>query len=219
MNNVIKYKLAEIRIRQKNNKIKIGNKLLYKEKIMELHEIQEIVKQRLSEKRYNHSVCVMERCEELANKFNINIEIAKKVGIAHDIAKELSVEEKLEYVNKNNIKIDEIEKENTGLLHAKIGADIAIKELGFTKEMGEAIKAHTTGFPDMSILAKILFIADRTSKERNFPDINLLNEILEKNIDEAVLYIIDKKIQLQIEKKQSMHPNSIIARNEILKII
>jgi len=186
---------------------------------MEIYEIQEIVKQKLSEKRYNHSVCVMERCEELAKKFNVDLDTAKKVGIAHDIAKELTAEEKLEYVKKNNINIDEIEAENTGLLHAKIGSDIAIKEFGFTYEMGEAIKAHTTGLPEMTLLSKILFIADRTSRERNFPDINLLNEILEKNIDEAVLYIIDKKIQLQIEKKQSMHPNSIIARNEILKMI
>ncbi len=186
---------------------------------MKLENIQEIVKQRLSEKRYHHSLCVMERCEELAKKFDVDLNIAKMVGIAHDIAKELTAEEKLEYVEKNNINIDEIEKENTGLLHAKIGSDIAIKEFGFTQEMGDAIRAHTTGLPDMTLLSKILFIADRTSKERNFPDIDLLNKILEKNIDEAVLYIIDKKIQLQIEKKQSMHPNSIIARNEILKII
>ena len=68
---------------------------------MELHEIQEIVKKRLSEKRYHHSVCVMERCEELANIFNIDLDIAKKIGIAHDIAKELTAEEKLEYVEKN----------------------------------------------------------------------------------------------------------------------
>ena len=186
---------------------------------MKLEEVQEIVKNKLSEKRYYHSLCVMERCEELANKFNYDIEIAKKVGIAHDIAKELTEEEKLKYVKENNIEIDEIEKENTSLLHAKIGADIAIKALGFTLEMADAIKAHTTGLPNMSLLAKILFISDRTSKERNFPDIDLLNEILEKNINEAVLYIIDKKIQLQIERKKSMHPNSIIARNEILKLI
>jgi len=186
---------------------------------MELNEIQEIVKQRLSEKRYHHSVCVMERCEELAKKFNIDVNIAKKIGIAHDIAKELTAEEKLEYIEENNINIDEIERENTGLLHAKIGADISIKELKFSEEMANAIKAHTTGLSDMTLLSKILFIADRTSKERNFPDIDFLNQILEKNINEAVLYIIDKKIQLQIEKKQSMHPNSIIARNEILKMI
>ena len=60
--------------------------------------------------------------------------------------------------------------------------------------MSYAIKAHTTGLPQMDMLSKILFIADRTSKERNFPDIEYLNSILEEGIDKAVLYILDKKI-------------------------
>ena len=56
---------------------------------MRLEEIQNEIKNRLSEKRYYHSVCVMERCEELAERFKYDIETAKKVGISHDIAKEL----------------------------------------------------------------------------------------------------------------------------------
>jgi len=184
---------------------------------MELEKIIEIVSKELSEKRFYHSKCVMERCIEIAKKFKFNEDIAAKVGIAHDIAKEMPSEEKIKYAEKNNIKIDEIEFENPTLLHAKIGSDIAIKELGFTEEMGQAIRAHTTGIPGMSMLDKILFIADRTSKERDFPDIEYLNNLLEENIDKAVLYIIDKKISLQIEKKAIMHPDSIIARNYIIK--
>jgi len=184
---------------------------------MKLEEIIEVVKARLSEKRFHHSYCVMERCVELAKKFNIDIEIAAKVGIAHDIAKEIETEEKIKYAEKNNIKIDEIERENPTLLHAKIGADIAIKKLGFTEEMGQAIRAHTTGIENMSLLDKVLFIADRTSSEREFPDIEYLNNLLEESIDKAVLYIIDKKIMLQIEKGAVMHPDSIIARNYLLK--
>ena len=159
----------------------------------------------------------MNRCIELAKKFNVNVEIAAKVGIAHDIAKEITNEEKLKYVEENNIEIDEIERENPTLLHSKIGADIAIKEFGFTEEMGQAIRAHTTGITNMSLLDKILFIADRTSIERGFPDIEYLNSLLEESLDKAVLYIIDKKIMLQIEKKAAMHPDSIIARNYLLK--
>lgn len=168
---------------------------------MELEEIKKIVKQRLSEKRFYHCECVMNRSIELAKKFGVDVETAAKVGIAHDIAKEMSNENKLKYVEENNIEIDDVERENPTLLHAKIGADIAIKELGFTKEMGQAIRAHTTGIINMSLLDKILFIADRTSSERGFSDIEYLNSLLEKGIDEAVLYIIDKKIMLQIERK------------------
>lgn len=184
---------------------------------MELKEIEQIVQTKLSEKRFYHSQCVMERAKELAKKFGYDIEIAKKVGIAHDIAKEVPNEEKLKYVKENNIKIDEIECENPTLLHAKIGENIAIKELGFTEEMGQAIRAHTTGIPNMTLLDKILFIADRTSSERGFSDVDYLNKLLDESIDKAVLYIIDKKIMLQIEKKATIHPNSIIARNWILK--
>jgi len=184
---------------------------------MDLEQIIEIVRTRLSEKRFYHSKCVMERSIEIAKKFDEETEIAEKVGIEHDIEKEKSSEDKLKYVEKNNIQIDEIERENPTLLHAKIGKDIAIKELGFTEEMGQAIRAHTTGITNMSMLDKILFIADRTSRERGFPDIEYLNNLLEESIDKAVLYIIDKKIMLQIEKKASMHPDSIIARNYLLK--
>ena len=184
---------------------------------MSLDDIIEIVRTRLSEKRFYHSECVMNRIIELAKKFNVDVDIAAKVGIAHDIAKEISSEDKLKYVEENNIEIDNIERENPTLLHAKIGEDIAIKELCFTKEMGQAIRAHTTGITNMSLLDKILFIADRTSIERGFPDIEYLNSLLNESIDKAVLYIIDKKIMLQIEKKATMHPDSIIARNYLLK--
>lgn len=186
---------------------------------MKLEEIKEVVKKSLSEKRFHHSECVMKRCIEIAVKLNYDTETAAKVGIAHDIAKEMLPEDKIKYAQDNNIRIDDIERENTSLLHAKIGEDIAIKKLGFTREMGQAIRAHTTGIPNMSLLDKILFIADRTSEERGFPDIPYINKLIEKNIDEAVLYIMDKKILLQIEKKATMHPDSVIARNYLLKTI
>ena len=173
---------------------------------MELNKIQEYIKSKLSEKRYYHSICVMERSRDLALKFGVDIQIAEKIGIAHDVAKEMTEEEKLNYV-----------KENTGLLHAKIGKDIAIKEFGFTESMGQAIANHTTGNKDMDIYSKILFIADRTSKDRKFEDLEYLNELVDKKgIDEAVLYILDKKIKLQIEKRASIHINGIIARNFLL---
>lgn len=184
---------------------------------MRLEEIQIEIKNRLSEKRYYHSVCVMERCEEIARKFEYDIETAKKVGISHDIAKELTDEEKLKYCKENNIEVDDMEKQSISILHAKIGAHMVKELFGFDEKMSYAIKAHTTGLPQMDMLSKILFIADRTSKERNFPDIEYLNELLEEGIDKAVLYILDKKIELQLIKKANIHINTIITRNEILK--
>ena len=184
---------------------------------MKIEQIQNEIKNRLSEKRYYHSVCVMERCEELARKFEFDIETAKKVGISHDIAKELTDEEKIKYCVKNSIEVDEMEKKNISLLHAKIGAHMVEELFGFTAQMSQAIRAHTTGLPKMDMLSKILFIADRTSRERNFPDINYLNGLLEEGIDKAVLYILDKKIELQLSKKSNIHLNTVITRNELLE--
>ena len=186
---------------------------------MELEEIQEYVKNTLSEKRYNHSVGVMERAKELAIKFGADVETCAKIGIAHDIAKEIPEEEKLKYCEENNIEVDEIEKINPTLLHAKIGKDIAIKKFGFTESMGQARANHTTGNKDMDLYSKILFIADRTSKDRNFEDLEYLKSLEDIGIDEAVLYILDKKIELQIKKKAQIHLNGIIARNSLLKEI
>lgn len=186
---------------------------------MELKEIEKYIKENLSEKRYYHSMCVMERSRELAKKYGANVEIAEKIGMAHDVAKEMTEEEKLKYVKENNIEIDDIERENTGLLHAKIGKDISIKKFEFNESMGQAIANHTTGNKDMDIYSKILFIADRTSKDRNFEDLEYLNELANKGIDEAVLYILDKKIELQLKKKASIHINGIIARNYLLQFI
>ena len=182
-----------------------------------IEKIEEYVKNTLSEKRYNHSRCVMERAIELAKKYGADEETCAKIGVAHDIAKEMTEEEKLKYVEKNNIEIDDIERINTGLLHAKIGKDIAIKKFGFTKSMGDAIANHTTGNSNMDIYSKILFIADRTSADRNFEDLEYLKSLEDKGIDEAVLYILDKKIELQLKKKATIHPNGIIARNYLLE--
>ena len=131
---------------------------------MDIAKIQEYVKQNLSEKRYYHSICVMERCAELAKHYGEDIEEAKKVGLAHDIAKEIKEKEKLKYAKENGLEIDSIEWEKPGLLHGKIGADIAKKKFKFNKKMCQAIKYHTTGGSKMTMLDKILYVSDAIRK-------------------------------------------------------
>lgn len=127
---------------------------------MTILELETILKNTLSEKRYYHSICVMQKCEELAEIYGIDKEIAKKVGLVHDIAKEMSDEEKQSYAEKNQIPVNEVEQKHVGLLHAKIGADIAKKEFHFSEEMCKAIRLHTTGGQGMQLLDKILYVAD-----------------------------------------------------------
>lgn len=129
---------------------------------MDIEIIKDRVKEVLSERRYNHSLEVMKRCEELAIIYGVDVEKAKKVGLAHDIAKEMKIDEIMQIVKENNIHLDEIEMQNPGLWHAKIGAVICKNEFGFTQDMVEAVENHTTAKEGMDLLSKILFVADAT---------------------------------------------------------
>lgn len=129
---------------------------------MDIEVIKNRLKQTLSEKRYNHSIEVMKRCRELAEIYGEDAKKTELVGLAHDIAKELKIDEIMKIVKENNVKLDEIEIQNPGLMHAKIGAVICKNELGFTQDMVEAVENHTTGKPNMDLLSKILFVADAT---------------------------------------------------------
>ena len=182
----------------------------------EIEKILEDVKNTLSEKRYIHSIGVMKQAEYLAKKYGQDVEIAKAVGIAHDIAKELTEEEKIKYVEENKIEIDEIEKINIGLLHAKIGADICKKKYNFTEEMQNAIKYHTTGNENMDTLAKIIFVADKTEENRKYDDLQTVQKLADEDLDKCILYILDYMLVDNVKKQKLIHPDSIKIRNKIL---
>ena len=184
---------------------------------MELEQIEKIVKTRLSEKRYKHSLAVMQRCAELAKIYGVDIEKAKKVGLAHDIAKELSQEEIMKIVKENNIEFDEIEIKNPPLWHAKIGGVICKNELGFTGDMVQAVESHTLGNEKMELLDKILFVADATGLDRNWIDLEYARKLSETSLDETIIYIIDINIKDNIQRKRQIHPQSIKARNKLIK--
>ena len=134
---------------------------------MELIEkIETDLKEILSEKRYNHSISVMNMAEELARIYGVDVVDAKIAGLLHDNAKEMSEEEMLKYAEKNNIEVTEFEMLNAKILHGKIGADIARKKYGISEQIAKAIEYHTTTNPEMDILAKIIYISDKIELTR-----------------------------------------------------
>lgn len=178
-----------------------------------INNIQEYLKENLSEKRYKHSIGVMKKAEELAKIYNVGIEEAKLAGLAHDIAKEMSKEEHIKYAQDNNIKLSEEDKAVTAVLHAIIGADICKNKYGFTKRMQNAIKYHSTGREAMNMLEKIIFVADKIEENRNFEGIEQIRQLAVNNIDEAVKYFLDYTIEKCKKQKLPIHTESIKARN------
>lgn len=183
---------------------------------MNINKICDEVKKVLSEKRYNHSLGVMEKAGELAQKYNVDIEKAKIVGLTHDIAKEMTPEESYEYVEKNNIEIDDIERIQPHLLHGKIGADICAKKYGFNTQMQNAIIQHTTGNEKMDLFAKIIFIADKIEKNRTYDGVEEIRKIANLDIDKAVLMCLDNSIIKTVKKNNIIHPDTINTRNALL---
>jgi len=122
-------------------------------------EIEEV--NQLSEKRKLHSIGVMKMCEKLAERYGEDPKRAMAVGLAHDMAKEMPEEEKMKYVKENEIQASELEYNNVDILHGEIAADICKKKYGFDEEMCSAIANHTMGKPEITMLEKILFIADK----------------------------------------------------------
>lgn len=189
-----------------------------------LNKIDNDLKKVLSEKRYNHSLGVMKKAEELAKIYKIDIDKAKLVGLAHDIGKELSKEEMLEYARENNIEVDSVEEVNVGLLHAKIGADICKKKYGFSQDMQNAIKYHTVGNENMDLLAKIIYVADKIEDGRTYKDeekmkeLQVVRDLATKDINKALVYEIDSSITYTIQKHKLIHPDSILTRNMLLKV-
>ena len=184
-----------------------------------IEDIKEELKNALSPKRYEHSLGAMEKAIELAEVFGEDKEKAAYTALIHDIAKEMSIEEMLEYALRNNIILTKEDKLITSMLHGIIGADIAKQKYGFTKEMQDAIYYHTTGRENMTLLDKIVYVADKSEeKTRNSEHANKLREITKnKGIDEAILFVIeDWTLPKAIKDKKLIHPNSICARNDLI---
>lgn len=183
---------------------------------MNLEDYKKILKTKLSEKRFYHSVCTMEMCEKIAKHYGIDVEEARLVGLMHDIAKELPSDEKISYAKENNLAINEVELVSPNLLHAKIGADMCKKLFNFSDKMCTAISLHTTGGENMDMLSKILFVSDGIGIDRTWKDADFVRDLVFKDLDASVLYILNLTITECIEKNRVIHKDSILARNYLL---
>lgn len=184
-----------------------------------LKKITQDLKTTLSEERYLHSVSTMKKAKELAENCHYDEQIVMLTALAHDVAKEMTKEEYFAYAKENKITLDEFDKIATIALHGKIGADIVAKKYGFTKEMQEAIFYHTTGRANMTLLDKIIYLADKLEDSRDYKGVEELRKTYEDShdLDKTILWDIDYcTIPKMIGKQKLIHPNSIYARNDIL---
>jgi len=155
------------------------------------------LKGKLSPKRYVHSIGVEYTAAALAMAHGEDVNRARLAGLLHDCAKGYSNEEKLKKSLKFGLPVNDVERENPDLLHAKLGAYYAKNKYGVTDPgVLSAITYHTTGHPDMSLLDKIIFVADYIEPNRKM--IFELTEIRKEafsDLDKAVVHILKNTLE------------------------
>ncbi len=184
---------------------------------MELINIKQLLKSSLTHKRYQHSLAVQATAVGLAKKYNCSIDKASIAGLIHDCAKDLPLEELLNYVERFGIILDSVTKKQTELIHAVVGAELARREFGIhDQEILDAIRYHTTGRNNMMLLEKIIYLADYIEPNRKFPGVDDLRNVALSNLDKATLMATNQTISYIIFQNKLIHHDTISARNSLL---
>lgn len=180
-------------------------------------EFLEILKTRLTPQRLYHSICVAEQAKHLAEKYGYNSEKAYTAGLIHDIMRYESVEKMLEMIENDGQILTESEKQITVTLHAIAGEIFLRKELNVTDdEILSAVRWHTTGKEDMSLLEKIIYVADLTSEDREYPDILEVRAMAEESLEKTCLRGLSFTIEDNAKKCRPIHIDTVKAYNYLI---
>ena len=185
--------------------------------MLSIEEIKLYLKENLNEKRYIHTLGVADTAKKLAKLNGISEEKAEIAGLAHDVAKNLSKDRMKEIIEENNIILSEVEENNANLWHSIIGPIEAKDKLGIEdEEILDSIRWHTTGKEDMSILTKIIYIADMIEPSRNFEGVEDIRKVTFEDLDMGVYYGLTRSIEFLLIKNLLIDENTIKARNYFL---
>lgn len=164
------------------------------------------LKNRLSDKRYQHSLRVADEACKLAKIYGVLEENAYIAGLVHDVAKEFSSDENKYWVDKYQLPYDILKDNYKKIVHAEVGALVAGVLYEVNDDVKNAIKYHTIGNINMSLLDKIVFIADKIECGKNYPGIEDERVLAYKNIDKALqLCLENNKKKLESEGKVFHH--------------
>ena len=152
-------------------------------------EYEAVLKERLTPKRFAHSLNVMERAVELANIHGADPQKAELAGLIHDIGKNTPIKILLQTLEKSDILLSSVDLASPPIWHAPCGFLYARDALGIRDEdVLNAIRYHTTGRAGMSKLEKVVYLADLTSADRDFSDVKKVRKLSEQDLDEAIFY-------------------------------
>lgn len=183
---------------------------------MTCEEAQELVKGRLSRKRYKHTVNVKNMAVELAKRYGADEEKAALAALLHDSAKELPQEEMLQIFSDNAIMAKNAASRPVPVWHGIAAAILCATKWGVTDpEILSAIECHTTGKANMTLLEKIIYMADATSAERDYPGVEQLRREEMQDLDLALLHSLQQSIAFVKKKGGDLDPQTVAACEDL----
>lgn len=187
--------------------------------------IKNYLKENLSSERYFHTLGVMEEAIELAKRYNADIKKAEIAGLLHDNAKCMTKEDLRKFISENLPDLDKNELKNYKTLHAPVGAYFAKEKFKISDpEIISAIRWHTLGRVNMTLLEKIVFLADKI--EKNTRDIEYRNQIIkildenegELGLNKALFRCFIETVKSLAERKLYICTTTIDVYNWLLEI-
>lgn len=165
----------------------------------------------LKARRIPHVLGTEEMAVHLAQKYGADVDAARQAALLHDCTKRLSMEEQMVLCEHYRIELDELEKSALKLLHAKTGAAIAKDVFAMSDEVVSAILWHTTGKADMTLLEKVIYLADFTERTRDFPGVEELRAACERDLDEALQMGFEMTVEEMKEWGNPVHEKTLEA--------
>ncbi|MCR3922519.1 MAG: bis(5'-nucleosyl)-tetraphosphatase (symmetrical) YqeK [Firmicutes bacterium] len=176
---------------------------------MDEHNIKKQLKQVLSPALYAHCAGVSSTAGVLATSLGCDVSKARVAGWLHDCAREWPSAKLLHHAQTNSIEVDAITLRSPVILHAPIGALLA-QQWGVTDtDILAAIRTHTLGTPDMTLLAQIIYLADKIEPNRQYPCVDELRQLAKLDFHQALIQTTAHTISFILHKQQAIHPVSL----------
>ena len=180
-------------------------------KRLTLEELRPIALSYLKAKRIPHVLGTEQTAKALAEKYGADVEKARFAALLHDATKRLSMAEQLALCEHYHIALDELEQHALKLLHAKTGAALARDVFGADDEVYNAILWHTTGKANMTVLEKVLYLADYIEPNRDFDGVDDLRKAVWEDLDRGLAMGLAMTVEEMKERGNPVHYNTLEA--------
>ena len=183
---------------------------------MGYNRLMETVKRDLPAKRWQHTVGVMQSSVELAHKYGVDPAKAELAALLHDYCKYWPTEKQRQVILESDLPKDLLQYDKP-LWHGPVGAYVVQRDFGIDdEEVLDAIRYHTSGRVGMTLLEKVICLADYIEPGREYPEVDRLRELAQTSMENALIAGFDSTIRFLMTRGEKIFPLTLLTRNALI---